>query len=132
MLLPTFLSVEDVLLIHAGTIAEEGGLGGVRDYGLLESAVLMPQQRFAGRYLHRDLPAMAAAYLFHICRNHPFVDGNKRSAAMATYVFLDVNGLDLSAAPADLEHTVLAVAAGDLRKPDLIRWMRRHYRRRES
>jgi len=132
MRLPTFLSVEDVLLIHAGTIAEEGGLAGVRNYGLLESAVLMPQQRFAGRYLHRDLPAMAAAYLYHICRNHPFLDGNKRAAAMAAYVFLDVNGLDLSAAPADLESTVLAVAAGDCSKLDLTRWMRRHCRRRES
>ena len=67
-----FLSVEDVLAIHQNTIVKEGGLAGLRDAGLLESAVLMPQQQFGGEYLHRDLPSMASAYLFHIAQNHAF------------------------------------------------------------
>lgn len=129
---PLFLSVQDVLYIHDDTLAVDGGRGGVRDYGLLESAVLMPQQRFAGRYLHKDVPAMAAAYLYHLCQNHPFEDGNKRTAAMAAYVFLDVNGLDLASTPDDFEETVLSVAGGVLSKKDLTRWMRRHVRRRKA
>ena len=82
-----FLSVDDVLAIHEDTMEHEGGLAGVRDPGLLESAVLMPQQQFGGQYLHAGLGAMAAAYLFHIAQNHPFNDGNKRAAAMAALVF---------------------------------------------
>src|SRR5436305_14520652 len=88
-----FLSVEDVLQIQDDTIGIEGGLRGVRDMGLLESAVLMPQQQFGGVYLHEGLGAMAAAYLFHIASNHPFLDGNKRAAAMSALIFLDVNGV---------------------------------------
>jgi death-on-curing protein len=123
---PLFLSVADVIRIHAGTIAEEGGLGGVRDYGLLVSAVMLPQQSFGGRLLHKDLPAMAAAYLFHIVRNRPFHDGNKRTGAMAAYAFMDANGTDLTAAPRELERTVQAVAAGQFTKRELIEWMGKH------
>jgi len=125
---PTFLSVEDVLCIHASTMEQEGGLGGIRDPGLLESAVMLPQQRFGGRFLHEDLPAMAAAYLYHITRNHPFTDGNKRVGVMAAFVFLDVNGVRLTATEKQLEKTVLAVAAGELSKAGLIDWMRKHTR----
>jgi len=126
---PVFLSVEDVICIHADTIEQEGGLGGVRDYGLLESAVMMPQQRFGGRFLHEDPPAMASAYLFHISQNHPFHDGNKRAAAMAAFVFLDVNGFSLTAREDGFERTVLAVAAGEISKDDLTAWMPKHTRR---
>ena len=78
-----FLSVEDVLLIQSDTLEHEGGLAGVRDFGLLESAVMMPRQQFGGVHLHRTLAEQAAAYLFHLCRNHPFNDGNKRAAVLA-------------------------------------------------
>jgi len=126
---PIFLSVEDVICIHADTIGQEGGLGGGPDYGILESAVMMPQQRFGGQFLHEDLPAMAAAYLFHISQNHPFHDGNKRAGAMSAFVFLDVNGISLSVAEDEFERTVLAVAASETSKDDLTAWMRKHARR---
>jgi len=128
---PTFLSVEDILCIHAGTITKEGGLGGVRDYGLLESAIMLPQQRIAGRHLHRGLAAMAAAYLYHLAQNHPFQDGNKRAGVIAAFVFLDVNGVDLKATQDELERTVLSVASGQMSKRSLTAWMRKHTRRRK-
>jgi len=119
-----FLSVEDVLVIHENTIAAEGGLAGLRDAGLLESAVLMPQQQFGGVYLHPDLPAMAAAYLFHIAQNHAFHDGNKRTAALASLVFLDANGVRTLPPPDALEETTLAVAVGDMSKDELTAWFK--------
>ncbi len=119
-----FLSVEDVLLLHADTIEHEGGGHRIRDLGLLESAVMTPQQTFSGQYLHEDEAAMAAAYLFHIALNHPFVDGNKRAAALASLVFLDVNGVTKLPDPVEMEQRTLAVAAGDLSKDDLIAWFR--------
>jgi death-on-curing protein len=127
---PRFLSVDDVLAIHEDTIGREGGLAGLRDPGLLESAVTMPQQRFAGAWLHPGLPAMAAAYLYHIASNHPFLDGNKRTAAMAALVFLDVNGRRKLPPPKALEQATLAVAAGTMTKARLIDWMKRQLRRR--
>jgi death-on-curing protein len=89
-----------------------------------------PQQQFGGAWLHPDLPAMAAAYLFHIACDHPFIDGNKRVAAMAAFVFLDINGVDLRAPPDEFEGTVLAIAAGLLSKADLAEWMRAQTRPR--
>ena len=102
----------------------EGGLGGVRDTGLLDAAVAMPRQQFGGEYLHGDIPAMAAAYLFHLCMNHPFHDGNKRAAVMAAFVFLDANGFELEAAPKEVENVVLEVASGEMSKERLTDWMR--------
>lgn len=119
-----FLSVDDVLAIQGKTIAVEGGLGGLRDAGLLESAVLMPQQQFGGEYLHTDLAAMAAAYLFHIAQNHAFQDGNKRSAALATLVFLSINGVESLPSPEALEQMTLAVAASKVGKAELTEWAR--------
>ena len=79
---PFFLSIDNVLYLHASAIREEGGSDGLRELALLESAVMMPQQQFGGNYLHPDLPSMAAAYLYHIACNHPFIDGNKRYDAL--------------------------------------------------
>jgi death-on-curing protein len=90
----------------------------------------MPQQQFGAKYLHVGLAAMAAAYLFHLCCNHPFLDGNKRTAAMAAFVFLDANGHDLTASEAELERIVLQVAAGTLSKEELTDWLRDHSRPR--
>ena len=120
-----FLSLEDVLLAHADTLEGEGGLSGVRDHGLLDAAVAMPRQQFGGSYLHEDEGAMAAAYLFHIAQNHPFYDGNKRTAALSALAFLRVNGKDLLPSPKDLEDVTRRVAAGKLTKDELIRWMRK-------
>lgn len=120
-----FLSVDDVLAIHQDTIEHEGGHAGLRDPGLLESAVMMPQQQFGGRLLHPTLAAMAAAYLFHIVQNHAFRDGNKRTAAMAALVFLDANGVKKMPAPRGLEKTTLRVAAGETTKEELTEWMER-------
>jgi len=114
-----FPSVDDVLAIHEDTIAHEGGLAGLRDPGLLESAVLMPQQQLGGEYLHDGLPAMAAAYLFHIAQNHAFHDGNKRTAVLAALVFLAVDGVGALPDPAGLEETTMAVAASRCGKDEL-------------
>ena len=120
----TFLSVDDVLLLHADTIDVDGGSQGVRDHGLLDAAVAMPRQQFGGAFLHEDLAAMAAAYLFHIAQNHPFIDGNKRAAVMSAIAFLLVNGIAPSIAPQELEVATLKVAAGELSKEKLTKWVR--------
>lgn len=112
-----FLSVAQVEQIHASSIANYGGDEGTRDRGLLESAVLTPQQKYAGAYLHPDLIQMAAAYLFHLCKNHPFVDGNKRTAAMTAIVFLDVNEYQFNATNEQLFELVVGVAGGMVEKP---------------
>jgi len=84
--------VEAVLAIHAEVLAAHGGLRGLRDRGLLESAVAAPQASFGGKPLMRDVVEIAAAYLYYLCRNHPFADGNKRTALAAALVFLEANG----------------------------------------
>ena len=83
---PTFLTTDNVMAIHRRMIREFGGDPKVRDYGLLESAAMMPAAQFRGRFLHGGIPAMAAAYLFHLCTNHPFVDGNKRTVLASAEV----------------------------------------------
>ena len=120
-----FLSVDDELAIQDDTIRNEGGLAGLRDPGLLESAVMMPRQQFGGVYLHEDLAAMAAAYLYHLAQNHAFHDGNKRVGAMSMLVFLDVNGCVTLPEPEELEQATLNVAAGKLSKEELTLWLRR-------
>ena len=92
-----FLSLEDVLEIHAAQLERYGGQDGIRDRGLLLSAMAQPEMSFAGEFLHEDLFMMAAAYAFHIAENQPFVDGNKRTAFQAADVFLALNGFDLPA-----------------------------------
>jgi len=107
---PDFLSFAEVLEIHRDQIERYGGKTGIRDLGLLQSALAMPAAGFGGRYLHGDLFEMAAAYLFHIVRNHPFVDGNKRTGAVAALVFLSLNGMEIEASEDIFEQTVRAVA----------------------
>ena len=121
---PTFLSIEDVLLIHQDTIEAEGGGRGVRDLGLLDAAINTPRQTFGGQLLHADVASQAAAYLFHIAMNHPFVDGNKRAAALSALVFLDNNGVKNLPEPEPLEKATLAVASGEMSKEQLTDWFR--------
>jgi death-on-curing protein len=113
-----------VLQLHQDTLEHEGGIAGIRDMGLLESAVATPRQELFGVVLHPDLASKAAAYLFHIASNHPFLDGNKRAAAMAALVFLHVNGAPRLPQPDELEEATMAVAAGRTSKADLVHWMR--------
>ena len=89
---PLFLTLDEVLGIHADQIRRYGGSSGLRDLGLLQSALAMPETTFEGEFLHGTVFEMAAAYLFHVARNHPFVDGNKRTALMCALVFLGLNG----------------------------------------
>ncbi len=105
------LTVEIVLEIHAEAIAGFGGSPGLREPALLESAVAAPQASWAGRSPYTDLTEVAAAYLFYLCRNHPFVDGNKRVALGACLVFLKLNGVETPPDGPDWETLTLDVAA---------------------
>ena len=125
-----FLSLEDVLFLHADRIARYGGPPGVRDVGLLQSALGIPPATFSGSLLHDSIPQMAAAYLFHLAKNHPFFDGNKRTALAAALVFLELNGWSLDADPDELTETVLGVAAGAASKAALAVFFETHARRR--
>ncbi len=91
-----FLSHAQVLQLHDDVINRYGGSHGLRDQGLLESALAMPEAAFGGQFLHPDIATMAAAYLFHLFQNHPFLDGNKRIGAAAAVTFLWVNGVELT------------------------------------
>jgi death-on-curing protein len=112
MLDPAFLTAEDALELLDMQLRLFGGLAGVRDRGLLESALAMPQATFGGEYLHADLFEMAAAYLYHVVLDHPFVDGNKRVGLHAAYVFLRLNGRDIVVDAAALYDLVIGVAEG--------------------
>lgn len=111
MTAPDFLALDEVLEIHRDQISRYGGAPGVGDAGLLQSAIAQPKATFAGQYLHADLFEMAAAYLFHIVKNHPFIDGNKRVGAVAAIVFLELNGLEVNAPEDEYELLVLQVNA---------------------
>jgi death on curing protein len=121
-----FLTVQDVLQIQEDQVRLYGGATGLRDLGMLQSAVAQPEATYGGNYLHQDIFHMAAAYLFHICGNHPFVDGNKRTAAAACLVFLDLNGYDLTASENDFEQLVWDVANGKLDKDQIRTFIQKH------
>lgn len=123
---PYFLSVDDVIEIHANQIDRYGGSLGVRDVELLQSAVGMPEAGFGDQYLHTDLFAMAAAYLFHIIQNHPFIDGNKRTGAMAAFVFLKLNRLTLAVDSSVFEEVVLKAAQGQIEKDGIAEFFRQY------
>jgi death-on-curing protein len=114
-----FLSLEDVLVLHEMQLENYGGSPGVRDRGLLESAVMMPQASFGGMYVHKDIFEMAAAYTFHIAENQPFVDGNNRTALASALVFLDWHDLDINDPNEELYDALISVAKRDLDKAGL-------------
>lgn len=113
---PVFLGLDEVIEIHSNQIARYGGSPGSRDIELLQSAIAMPAAGCGGDYLHADICEMAAAYLFHIIRNHPFVDGNKRTGLVASLVFLIMNGFELHASEDSFEAMVRLVAEGKMDK----------------
>ncbi len=119
-----FIGVEEVIEIHRDQVNRYGGASGIRDIGLLHSAVSVPQASYGGQYLCKDIFEMAGAYLFHIIKNHPFVDGNKRTGAVAAVVFLIMNGIDIDADEESFEKIVRSVAEGKAGKADSSRFFR--------
>lgn len=121
---PTFLTLDEVLAIHRDQNERYGGSDGVRDWGLLQSAIAMPAATFGGQFLHGDVCEMAAAYLFHLVQNHPFFDGNKRVGAVAAYVFLALNDTRLTADNDAYADLVLTVACGETPKSAVAEFFR--------
>src|SRR2546421_12660278 len=118
-----FLLETTVLAIHDDQLRLYGGAYGVRDAGALDSALHTPQAQFDGQFLHSTIFEMAAAYGFHLSQNHPFIDGNKRTAGMAMFTFLQLNGLEPVASEADYYATMMAVASGQMSKEELAAWV---------
>ena len=118
----TWISLAVALAVHEEQLAEHGGGSGVRDRGLVESALARPQQLAA--YGEPDLADLAAAYGYGIVRNHPFVDGNKRTGAVVMELFLALHGVELACSDAELVETILALASGDLSQEALATWLR--------
>lgn len=123
-----FLTLDDILAIHVDQITRYGGEPSIRDMGLLQSAVGMPEATFGGQYLHEFPHGMAAAYLFHIVANHAFVDGNKRTGLAAALVFLDWHGHRLDADHHTVESFVLSVASGKADKDECVAFFKQHVR----
>jgi death-on-curing protein len=119
---PFWLTRQMIIAIHDEQLAIHGGASGLRDDGMLESALDRPRNRWA--YESAELAELAAAYAFGIARNHPFVDGNKRTALLALYTFLGVNGYDFVVAEAEAAAIILALAAGEVSEESLARWIR--------
>ncbi len=114
-----FLNLADAIEVHEDQIKRYGGHPGLRNYDLLCSALAMPEASFAGDYLHIDIFEMAAAYAYHLCKNHPFVDGNKRTALACALVFLEINGITITDEAGKLYETVMSIASGELDKVSL-------------
>jgi death on curing protein len=123
---PLFLTLEKVLELQRRSIDTYGGLHGIRDKGLLESALAMPQAGFGGEYAHSTVFEMGAAYLFHLTKNHPFLDGNKRIGFAAAVVFLHMNGYRYEDTQKAAEAMVLKAATGQSDKPDIAAYLRSH------
>ncbi len=121
---PVFLELDEIIEIHNDQIKRYGGRLGIRDIELLKSAIAMPSVYFGEDYLHLDIYEMAAAYLFHIVRDPPFVDGNKRTGAVASVVFLLMNGIEINADEDSFAETVLAAAEGKADKASIARFFR--------
>ena len=126
--MPLFLELDEVLQIHAYQVARFGGDAAILDIGKLESAIAQPAQEIGGQYLHPELETMAAAYLFHIVRNHPFADGNKRTGMHAAIVFLELNDCPVELPVDEAELMTLRIARGEVGKAEAAaffkQWMR--------
>lgn len=123
-----WVSKQALVLLHGESLATHGGREGMRDQGLLESALMRPQNivAYAGADNPPDAATLAASYGVGIAKNHPFVDGNKRAAFLAVGMFLHLNGLRLHASQAEATVTMLAVAAGDMSEESFAAWLRGH------
>lgn len=121
-----YLSPEDVLFMHSAVIDETGGSHGVRDLGLLQAALARPRQSFGGKDLYPSLFEKAAALLESLAKNHPFIDGNKRTAITACGVFLELNGYTLNAGQDELAQYVERLAQGPAHAHAIVRWLHSH------
>jgi death-on-curing protein len=121
-----FLTLSEVFLILEDQIKNYGGKYGVRDINLLSSALYMPESTFDGHYLHKTIPAMAASYAYHICQNHPFIDGNKRTAFACSLVFLDLNSYEFICNDEILYKKMMDVAKGEVKKEELIKFYEKY------
>jgi death-on-curing protein len=128
---PIWVRTDVVLAIHHRQLVEHGGQTGVRDVGLLESALARPRNAWAYAEAKPDLVALAAAYAFGLMKNHAFVDGNKRTALVVCRTFLRLNGLDIDATPEEKYVTFLKLAAGEVREDELVAWLKTHARQAE-
>lgn len=123
---PVFLTLAEVLEIHQDQMRRYGGSPGIRDLDLLKSALAMPRAGIGEQYFHADIIEMASAYLFHIVRNHPFADGNKRTGTVAALVFLALNGFEVEANESEFERLVRKVAEGKAGKDEIAGFLRLH------
>ncbi|MGN6505875.1 MAG: type II toxin-antitoxin system death-on-curing family toxin [Tepidisphaeraceae bacterium] len=126
---PIWISETLALTIHARQLSEHGGQEGVRDQGLLQSALGKPRNLFGYTEPTPTIPALAAAYAFGIARNHPFLDGNKRTAAVVCELFIELNGWQLTANDADWTIVMLQLAAGELSEQAFTDWLSAHTKR---
>jgi death-on-curing protein len=129
---PRFVSIDEANEFHQALILQFGGSLGVRDVGALDSAMAMPRQSFGGEFAHTFPFGMAAAYAFHLAKNHPFVDGNKRIALMCCISFLRMNGWSLLSGGVEAADRVLDLLAGTLDKPGLAQWLEENSKARPS
>lgn len=125
---PNWVEKEALVLLHAKSLARFGGSEGLRDEGLLDSALARPRNAFHYDGLH-DFAGLAASYAFGLAKNHPFADGNKRAAFMAVGLFLGVNGWELNAEPVEAIRAVLALAGGEIGEGEFAAWLRLHIKR---
>ena len=125
---PLFLALDEVLGLHAEQIRLFGGSSGIRDIGLLQSAMGSVEATFGGAFLHETIFAMAAAYLYGICRSHPFIDGNKRTAVGAALTFLEMNGVEVDADEDAFYDLVIRVAEGGVSKASVTVFLEDHAR----
>ncbi len=114
-----FLSLAEIEMIHEDQIKRYGGIFGIRDLNLVSSAIALPESQFNGEYLHHDIYAMASAYAFHLCQNHPFIDGNKRVALASALVFLSINGIEINDPDEVLYEAMIGVASSHWTKQQL-------------
>lgn len=126
-----FIDKNTLLIFHKDQLERYGGKQGLRDEGLLESALAQPQTSFDGEYVHQNIFQMAAAYGFHICQNHPFFDGNKQTALISMYMFLYVNGYKLVADKKSLFALIMDLANGEVTKEELTKYLKEHSNKRE-
>ena len=125
-----FLSEDQVIRIHEQVLSAYGGASGIMDMHLLQSAIGQPSMSMGGQFLHQTVFDQAAAYLYHLSRNHPFVDGNKRTAAESALLFLELNGYDFVGLDSEFVALVVEVAQGSLEKRQIASFLRTNCQKR--
>jgi len=123
---PIWMDMSDALIFHDMELSAHGGSSGVRDAGMLESALNRPRNLWVYEEVPPSLNRLAAAYAFGISSNHPFVDGNKRTAFVVSFSFLDINGIEVTASQEEAYLTILALAAGEMNERQLTEWFDQH------